>query len=169
MKRLQRSQECNPLCKTKQKKSLDKKNKKDTKVLDVKPNLKKLKADKKPKIVETEVSEFAGVTSEKGSNYKTRPLWKLREEATAHGKTTGDEKREQKKRKQEAALRREKQEIERPKQGKRKNEADSTLVNKYLKMLHANDGPSGQPKSKRSKWYTEWSVKAFDVTREIFQ
>lgn len=122
----------------------------------MKPNLKKLKADKKPKIVENEVSEFAGVTSEKGSHYKTRPLWKLREEATTHGKTTGDEKKEQKKRKQEAALRREKKEIDRPKKGKRKNEVDNTLVNKYLRMLHTNDSTNnGQPKSKRSKWYTE--------------
>lgn len=152
MKRLQRSQENNPLCKKKGKKSLEKKGKKDG---DVKPNVKKLNADKKPKVVESEVSEFAGVTSEKGSRYKTRPLWKLREEATTHGIKTGDEKKEQKKRKQEAALRREKQEIERPKKGKRKNEVDGTLVNKYLRMIHSNDSPTGQPKSKRSKWYTD--------------
>lgn len=152
IKRLQRSQECNPLCKKTQKKSLDKKKKQD---LDVKPNVKKLKADKKPKIIENEVNEFAGFASEKGSQYKTRPLWKLREEATTHGKTTGDEKKEQKKRKQEAVLRREKREIDRPKKGKQKTEADSMLVNKYLKMLHAHDIPNGQPKSKRSKWYTE--------------
>lgn len=151
MKRLQRSKECNPLCKTsKSKKSKDKKTN-----ADVKPNLKKLKPEKKPKTDEIPVAEFAGVTSEKGSQYKTRPLWKLREEATTHGKTTGDEKKAQKKRKQEAALRREKQEIERPKQGKRKAEVDSTLVNKYLRMLHANDSSNGQPKTKRSKWYTE--------------
>lgn len=136
---------------------MDKKQKKMKKNadVDVKPNPKKLQIEKKPKVTESEVANFAGLTSEKGSQYKTRPLWKLREEATAHGKKTSDDKSAKKQLKKEKAHLRERKAVDRTKQGKRKNEADGQLVNKYLRMLHTDDTSVKQPKAKRSKWYTE--------------
>lgn len=153
MKRLKKSQENNPL----NKKAFVGKGKE---VEDKKPNKRKLRAEKRSKKLTngstTSIAEFAGVTAEKGGENRTRPLWKLREEAKEHNEVTKEKKKAQKKQKAEAAIRREKMQIERPKLGKRKNEADSLLVNKYLKMLNASDAKTnGAPKSKRSKWYTE--------------
>lgn len=152
MKRLLRSQERNPLFKKKV----------DASQPDVKPSGRKLKKLKKDSKVEKkisnneEVAEFAGAVSEKGSQYKTRPLWKLREDNTNHNKSVKEQKKELRKRKIQREIRMEKRQIERPKQGKRKEaDIDSSLVNKYLKRLHSNAGDDKQPKSKRSKWYTE--------------
>lgn len=151
MKRLLRSQERNPLFK-----------KKVPNQPDVKPSgrkLKKLKKDSKAekKISNNEeVAEFAGAVSEKGSQYKTRPLWKLREDNSNHNKTVKEQKKESRKRKLQKEIRMEKRQIERPKQGKRKDvDIDSSLVNKYLKRLHSSAADDKQPKSKRSKWYTD--------------
>lgn len=147
-----RSQERNPLFKKKV----------NANQSDVKPSGRKLKKLKKDSKVERkinnneEVAEFAGTVSEKGSQYKTRPLWKLREDNTNHNKTVKEQKKELRKRKIQREIRMEKREIERPKQGKRKEvDIDSSLVNKYLKRLHSNAGDDKQPKSKRSKWYTD--------------
>lgn len=149
MKRLLRSQERNPLFK------------KDKPVAepDVKPNSKKLKKLKKASETKAtdngEVAEYAGAVAEKGSAYKTRPLWKMREDSSNHNKTVKEQKKEMKKRKQQREIRAEKRQIDRPKQGKRKDvSAESSLVNKYLKRLHSN-ADEVQPKRKRSKWYTE--------------
>lgn len=153
MKRLLRSQERNPLFK----KKVD-----ANQPVDVKPSRRKLKKLKKDAKVETkvsnneEVAEFAGAVSEKGSQYKARPLWKLREDNTNHNKSVKEQKKELRKRKIQREIRMEKRQIERPKQGKRKEvDIDSSLVNKYLKRLHSNAGADKQPKSKRTKWYTE--------------
>lgn len=152
MKRLKKSQENNPL----NKKAFKGKEKE---LEDKKPNARKLKAKNKVKNInnnQEEVANFAGVTAEKGADHKSRPFWKLREEAKEHHEVVKESKKKQKKLKAEAALRREKMQIERPKLGKRKKEADSVLVNKYLKMLHAGGAKSnGEPKTKRSKWYTD--------------
>lgn len=157
MKRLEKSKQCNPLCKTKRGKT-------NKLAVDIKPKVKKFKPDSKPiqknfkaskqNTAEPEVDNFAGVTSERGSQFKTRPMWKLREEASTHNKKLGEEKKEIKMKKQEDEIRREKRQIERPKQGKRKNEVDSVLVNKYIRLLHSQDNV-GERKTKRSKWYTD--------------
>lgn len=147
MKRLQKSRERNPLFKKNLKEQTDTK-------LSAK-SLKKLsKKAAKTKVVDEEnLAEFAGTTAKKGSQFKTRPMWKLREEATSHSQSVSKTKKEQRKKKEQLAIRQEKRQIERPKMGKRKVEADSSLVNKYIKMLHSQE--SSQPKAKRSKWYTD--------------
>lgn len=151
MKRLKKSQENNPLNKkayVEKQKQLEEK----------KPNARKLKAKNKVRTINNNqaVADFAGITAEKGTEHKTRPLWKLREEAKEHHQVVKENKKKQKKLKAEAAIRHEKMQIERPKLGKRKAEADGALVNKYLKMLHAGDEKAnGAPKIKRSKWYTD--------------
>lgn len=160
MKRLLKSQQKNPLFK--QKTMIGGVNK----TMDVKPNVTALKK-RKNKSVSSEtahetkenkdaaaLANFAGATSEKGNKYKTRPQWKLREDNAMHSKSVKQQKKEKRKFKQLQEIRREKREIERPKQGKRQpNNVDSSLVNKYLKRLHAQDNT--QPTAKRSKWYVE--------------
>lgn len=136
---------------------------------DIKPNVKALKKRKNKSSKEHEakenkdavgatpanLAEFAGATAEKGSKYKTRPQWKLREDNAMHSKSVKQQKKQQRKFKQLQEIRREKRQIERPKQGKRHqpNDADSSLVNKYLKRLHTQD--DSQPKAKKSKWYVD--------------
>lgn len=151
MKRMLKSQQKNPLFK---KKNVDSKP-------DTKPNAKALKKlEKTAKSLAkqengVDLAEFAGATSEKGSKYKPRPQWKLREDNTTHNKTVQQQKKHLKKQKQMQEIRREKREIERPKQGKRNpKDVDSSLVNKYLKRLHSQDTES-QPKPKKSKWYVD--------------
>lgn len=150
MKRMLKSQQKNPLFK---KKNVDTKS-------DVKPKAKSLKklekSSKKQESTENEknLATFAGTTAEKGSKYKTRPQWKLREDNTSHNKTVKQQKKQIRKQKQLQDIRREKRQIERPKQGKRNpKDVDSSLVNKYLKRLHAQD--DSQPKPKKTKWYVE--------------
>lgn len=156
MKRLQKSRDNNPLFK----KKFDKSNKnKNTK--DVKPDVGKLKkSDKKPKnqpkqSAPAELDDFAGVTSEKGKGLYARPQWKLRQEATTHLEKTNEVKKATKRKREEDVIRREKMEVDRPKKGKRKQELDSSLVNKYLKILHSNDDTSDRKKPRRSKWYVD--------------
>lgn len=151
MKRMLKSQQKNPLFK---KKDVDNKP-------DRKPNakaLKKLEKTVKPSKKQedgADLAGFAGSTAEKGSKYKPRPQWKLREDNTTHNKTVKQQKKQMKKQKQMQELRQEKRQIERPKQGKRNpKDVDSSLVNKYLKRLHAQDADS-QPKPKKSKWYVD--------------
>lgn len=166
MKRLLKSQQKNPLFKQK---TMGGGGAVDKKMLDIKPSAKALKKRKDKLSKEHEakenkdaaggtpadLAEFAGATAEKGSKYKTRPQWKLREDNATHSKSVKQQKKQQRKFKQLQEIRREKRQIERPKQGKRhqSNDADSSLVNKYLKRLHAQDG--AQPKAKRSKWYVD--------------
>lgn len=145
MKRLQKSQERNPLFK---------KNKKHQE--DIKPTAKSLKKAKKvenktKEVADESLAEFAGATCKKDSQFKRRPLWKLREEATSHNQTVKQQKKQLKKKNEQLEIRREKRQIDRPKMGKRKVEADSSLVNKYLTLLHSQS--DGQPKAKKSKWY----------------
>lgn len=151
MKRLLKSQQKNPLCK--------KKNATQT-ITDVKPNAKALKKLKKQseesetKENDIDVSEYAGITSEKGSKYKTRPQWKLREDNASHSRTVKAQKKMLKKQKQMKEIRKEKKQIDRTKMRKRNpKDVDSSLVNKYLKLLHSKD--ESQSKPKKSKWYTE--------------
>lgn len=131
---------------------------------DIKPNVSALKKRKNKSAQEHKTKEnndadlanFAGTTAEKGSKYKTRPQWKLREDNAMHSKSVKQQKKQQRKLKQLQDVRREKRQIERPKQGKprhQSNDADSSLVNKYLKRLHAQD--NSQPKAKKSKWYVD--------------
>lgn len=153
MKRMLKSQQKNPLFKNKNAKNGDA-------AVDIKPNAKKLKKmEKSAKKQQTEengdnLAEFVGATAEQGSKYKFRPQWKLREDNATHSKTVKQKKKMVKKQKQMKEIRAEKRQIERPKQGKRNpKDVDSSLVNKYLKRLHAQD--DSQPKPKRSKWYVE--------------
>lgn len=139
----------------------------DSKAMDVKPNVAALKKRKNSSqssntALDTKENEdvagladFAGATAEKGNKYKTRPQWKLREDNATHSKSVKQQQKQKRKFKQLQEIRREKRQIERPKQGGKRqpSNADSSLVNKYLKRLHAQD--SAQPKAKRSKWYVE--------------
>lgn len=150
MKRLIKSQQKNPLFKKKQ---VDNK-------FDVKPSAKSLKKLNKSLDKhatddnEENLAEFAGTTAEKGSKYKPRPQWKLREDNSNHTKTIKQQKKMLKKQQQMKEIRQEKRQIDRPKQGKRNpKDIDNSLVNKYLKRLHAQD--NSQPKPKKSKWYVD--------------
>lgn len=149
MKRLLKSQEKNPLFK-----------KKTKNVKDVKPStkaLKKLKKDSngtETKDNDENLAEYVGTTSEKGSKYKTRPQWKLREDNASHSKSVKAQKKLLRKQNQMKEIRKEKREIERPKMGKRNpSDVDNSLVNKYLKLLHKQD--DSQTKPKKSKWYVD--------------
>lgn len=151
MKRLLKSQQKNPL--------FNKKDKNDNKP-DVKlsaKQLKKLKKASKEKDQngnEIELAQFAGATAEKGSKYKTRPQWKLREDNASHSKMVKAQKKMIRKQKQLKEIRQEKRQIERPKMGKRNpKDIDNSLVNKYLKLLHKKD--DSQSKPKKSKWYVD--------------
>lgn len=157
MKRMLKSQQKNPLFK---KKNVDIKSdtKTDTKA-DIKPTAKKLKKlDKSTKIDSKEndenLAEYVGTTAEKGSSFKVRPQWKLRADNASHNQTVKQQKKMLRKQKQVQEIRREKRQIERPKQGKRNpKDIDTSLVNKYLKRLHAPNDL--QPKAKKSKWYVD--------------
>lgn len=153
MKRMLKSQQKNPLFKNKNAKNIDNKS-------DIKPNAKALKklekaAKKRTTDENTDnLAEYVGATAEQGSKYKFRPQWKLREDNATHNKTVKQKKKQLQKHKQIQEIRMEKRQIERPKQGKRNpKDVDSSLVNKYLKRLHAQDDP--QPKPKKSKWYVD--------------
>lgn len=103
---------------------------------------------------EEELDEFVGATAKKGSQYKARPNWKLKEDSIEHNKVVQTQKKQQKKQKLAKKMRAEKREIDRPKMIKRKlTDVDTSLAGKYLQYLHSND--DSQPKFKRSKWYTE--------------
>lgn len=150
MKRLQKSQQKNPLFQQKQK-NVDKKP-------DVKPNakaLKKLDKSLGKNIDHKEnLAEFAGTTAEVGSKYKTRPQWKLREDNASHSKTVKAQKKMLRKQKMQKEIRHEKRQIDRTKMKKRNpKDIDSSLVNKYLKILHSKD--ESQTKLKKSKWYVD--------------
>lgn len=160
MKRLQKSRDNNPTYKSKMDRRKEKRQKKREKGPDIKPKfVNGTTAPKAPKKPEPELPAFSGVAAEKGSQPKTRPKWQLREDLASHNKQTKEQKKTLKKKREHDAIREEKRQIERPKQGKRKREIDSTLVNKYLKMLHSKGdggGGGGGPKPpKRSKWYVE--------------
>lgn len=157
MKRLKKSQDNNPLHKNKKDRRKEKREKKKEKKPDIKPKLNGVST----KTVESEKAEpvlpqFSGSVSKKGSQFKARAKWQLREESTIHNKQVGDHKKAVKRKREHDTIRKEKQEIERPKPGtgKVKREADSSLVNKYLRMLHSKDEKSA-PKSKRTKWFVE--------------
>lgn len=148
MKRLKKSQDKNPLFKKKTTAKPDR---------DVKPKLTKPKAtetDGEGASSEPQLDEFAGFPSEKGSNYRARPLWKMRADSSDHNKTVKSQKKELRKQQINKAIKAEKRQIDRPKMGKKKEvNVDHTLVNKYLKLLHKkDDGADSKPK--RSKWYT---------------
>lgn len=161
MKRLLKSQEKNPLFKQKVKNGAAV----DNKTIDVKPNvaaLKKRKNKSKSSEIAHETKEnteapdlanFAGATAIKGNKYKSRPQWKLREDNATHSKSVKQQMKQKRKFKQLQEIRREKRQIDRPKQGGKIKDVDSSLVNKYLKRLHASD--NAQPKAKKSKWYVE--------------
>lgn len=155
MKRMLKSQQKNPLFK---KKTMDQKP--DIKP-DVKPNSKALKKLNKStnnddeNENEDELAGYAGTTAEKGSKFKTRPQWKLREENANHNKTVKSQKKMIRKQNLIKEIRAEKRQIDRTKMGKRNpKDADSSLVNKYLKLLH-NKNQDSQAKPKRSKWYVD--------------
>lgn len=150
MKRLIKSQEKNPLFKKKAKDSKP----------DVKPSAKALKKlNKESSKTDTKendetLAEYAGTTSEKGSRYKTRPQWKLREDNASHTKTVRAQKKIIRKQKELKEIRKEKRQIDRPKMKKRNpKDIDNSIVNKYLKLLHSRDDSHSKPK--KSKWYTE--------------
>lgn len=151
MKRLLKSQQKNPLFK--------KKNNTD-KQSDVKPSPKALKkfekSSGKKKTSENgeNLAGFAGTAAEEGSKYKTRPQWKLREDSSSHSKTVKAQKKMLRKQKMMKEIRQEKRQIDRTKMKKRNpKDIDSSLVNKYLKILHSKD--DSQAKPKRSKWYVD--------------
>lgn len=147
MKRLKKSQEKNPLFKKKTNIKADR---------DVKPKASKLKPVKNTVAsdAEPQLAEYAGSTAEQGSNYKARPLWKMRQDSSEHNKSTKSQKKLLRKQQINKSIRAEKRQIERPKMGKRKDvDVDNSLVNKYLKLLHSkDDSKNGKPK--KSKWYT---------------
>lgn len=149
MKRLLKSQQKNPLFQKKQK-NVDKKP-------DVKPSakaLKKLDKSLAGNEHKENLAEFAGTTAEAGSKYKTRPQWKLREDNASHSKTVKAQKKMLRKQKMQKEIRREKRQIDRTKMKKRNpNDIDSSLVNKYLKILHSKDESQTAPK--KSKWYID--------------
>lgn len=155
MKRMLKSQQKNPLCK---KKNVNGKNAK-TNESDVKPSAKSLKKLNKKSAKTTEngddnLAEFVGTTSEVGSKYKTRPQWKLREDNANHSKMVKAQKKMLRKQKQQREIRNEKRQIDRTKMKKHNpKDVDSSLVNKYLKILHSKDGPDNKPK--KSKWYID--------------
>lgn len=152
MKRLLKSQQKNPLFK---KKNADKQP-------DVKPSAKALKKlnksagkDDTNNNGDTNLAEFAGTAAEEGSKYKTRPQWKLREDNASHSKTVKAQKKMLRKQKMQREIRQEKRQIDRTKMKKHNpKDIDSSLVNKYLKILHSNDD-SSEKKPKRSKWYID--------------
>lgn len=152
MKRMLKSQQKNPLFK--------KKNNAD-KQPDVKPSAKALKKLEKTSGKKKTTSEngenlagFAGTTAEEGIKYKTRPQWKLRQDSSSHTKTVKDQKKILRKQKMMNEIRQEKRQIDRTKMKKRNpKDIDSSLVNKYLKILHSKD--DSQTKPKRSKWYVD--------------
>lgn len=147
-KRLKKSQEKNPLYKKKTTAKPER---------DVKPKVSKLKtttAESGEASADPDLDKFAGFPSEKGSNYRTRPLWKMRADSANHNKTVKSQKKELRKQRINKDIQAEKRQIERPKQGKKKEvNVDHTLVNKYLKLLHKKDD-AGDSKPRRSKWYT---------------
>lgn len=145
--------------KDKKERRKEKREKKKEKKPDIKPKINGDTDATSPE--DTEKTEpvlpgFSGSVSKKGSQFKARPKWQLREESTIHGKQVGEKKKALKRRREQDAIRQEKQEVERPKKGKGKvtREADSSLVNKYLRMLHSKDETKA-PKSKRQKWFVE--------------
>lgn len=155
MKRLIKSQQKNPLCN----KKVAIVNKTDAKA-DIKPNAKALKKLKKKQLTESETKEnddldkFAGATAEKGSKYKSRPQWKLREDNVSHTKTVKAQKKMLRKQKQLKEIRKEKKQIDRTKMRKpNPRDVDTSLVNKYLKLLRSRE--ESLPKSKKSKWYND--------------
>lgn len=152
MKRLKKSQDNNPLFKSKKLTRKEKRQKKKE-GKDVKPkfgaNSTQAKSTPKP---DTELPAFSGTVAEKGHQFKARPRWQMKEESLAHTQQVHEQKKVQKRKREIDTIRKEKQEIDRPKKGKGKTEIDSSLVNKYLKMLHSN-GDKNEPKAKRSKWY----------------
>ncbi|XP_031619933.1 RNA-binding protein 28 [Contarinia nasturtii] len=157
MKRMLKSQQKNPLCK---KKNVNSKNNNNNET-DVKPNAKALKKLKKKSSKnetnengDIKVAEFAGTTAEEGSKYKTRPQWKLREDNVSHSRMVKAQKKMLRKQKIQRDIRNEKRQIDRTKMKKRNpKDVDSSLVNKYLKILHSKDESPNKPK--RSKWYID--------------
>lgn len=149
MKRLKKSQDKNPLFKKKT-------NIKPQK--DAKPKLSKKNSDtitEHHSDEEPDLAGYAGSTSTKGSNYKARPLWKMRNDSSEHTKSVKSQKKLLRKQKINNSIRAEKRQIDRPKMGKRKEvDVDSSLVNKYLKLLHRKDDTK-DAKPKKSKWYKD--------------
>lgn len=154
MKRLKKSQENNPLYKSKKITRKEKRQQKKGKKADVKPNVNALPTEKKPAPkADPELPSFSGAVAEKGAQFKARPRWQLKEESVTHSKLANEQKKDRKRQREETTIRKEKREIERPKKGKGKPEVDSSLVNKYLKMLHSKSNDNGPKPAKRSKWY----------------
>lgn len=156
MKRLQKSREKNPTFKSKIEKRKEKRLKRKEKNPDVKPKFSNGINERKPVVTkpEEELPAFSGAIAEKGSQLKARPKWQMREDLATHNKETKEKKKVLKKQRELDNIRQEKRQIERPKQGK-KREIDSSLVNKYLNMLHSKDERNGPKPPKRSKWYVE--------------
>lgn len=160
MKRLQKSQEKNPLFKSKKDRRKEKRQSKREKQPDVKPTFKTPAAASKPSKKQpanepTELPQFSGSIAEKGDQLKSRPKWQIREEANTHLKNTSEIKKEKKRKREQDEIRKEKRETDRTKKVRGKPEIDSSLVNKYLRMLHSNDGIKAPKAPKRTKWYTE--------------
>ena len=175
-KRLQRSQEKNPLFEEKKiKRKQKKKEKKLSKMgaeptpavetLDEKPSAKclkrraqklKKKQQQMEEIKSDATAQFSGVLAEPGTG-TMRTKWKLKEQSQLHQTDVQTKKKELRKVKEKKQLLLEKKEVDRTKQ-KRKlgSEVDnfSFMVEKYKKIIDSNnEGPA--KRVKKSKWYTE--------------
>lgn len=137
----------------------DKKAKKSKQKLSKDEKLAK-KKQKEKKIVTTapvgHLESFAGLTAERGPDMKSRPKWKLNEQAQMHTDDVKTMKKEQKKLREKLLLNREKREVDRTKMKRKGNEVDnfSFMVDKYKKLLDSNNS-AGPKRMKRSKWYTD--------------
>lgn len=151
MKRLLKSQQKNPLFKQK---NVDKPSDKKPSAKALKKLEKSLSKSGTSENGVNNLAEFAGTAAEEGSKYKTRPQWKLREDNATHSKTVKAQKKMLRKQKMQKEIRREKRQIDRTKMKKHNpKDIDSSLVNKYLKILHSKDESKTKPK--RSKWYVD--------------
>lgn len=97
---------------------------------------------------------FSGTSSQPGSFVKSRPRWKIKEQAKEHFKNLSVEKKSAKKLKEKIQIRREKMQVDRPKQIKKKEKSDnfSVLVDKYRNMLDSSDAKDVRKKKK--KWFS---------------
>lgn len=104
--------------------------------------------------VPDDTNTFSGTASQPGSFVKSRPRWKIKEQAQEHFKNLSSEKKSAKKLKEKIQIRREKMQVDRPKQIKKKEKPDnfSVLVDKYRNMLDSSDAKD--MKKKKKKWFS---------------
>lgn len=104
--------------------------------------------------VSEDTNTFSGTASQPGSFVKSRPRWKIKEQAKEHFKNLSVEKKSAKKLKEKIQIRREKMQVDRPKQIKKKEKSDnfSLLVDKYRNMLDSSDAKDVRKKKK--KWFS---------------